>query len=139
MKRCPQCNRLESDDTLAFCRIDGSSLLPVTSEELGTIKFNSGAMSGELLTTMLSPQNTGDASTAETTILPADQSRPITRELKKPRKLIWIAVVAVLIVAVAGVCAYFLLSKKNRPPIQSIAVMPLINICVPAVVDERHD
>jgi TolB-like protein len=139
MKRCPQCNRLESDDTLAFCRIDGSSLLPVTSEELGTIKFNSGAMSGELLTTMLSPQNTGDASTAETTILPADQSRPITRELKKPRKLIWIAVVAVLIVAVAGVCAYFLLSKKNRPPIQSIAVMPFINDSGNADVDYLSD
>ncbi|HEY6246248.1 MAG TPA: tetratricopeptide repeat protein [Pyrinomonadaceae bacterium] len=139
MKRCPQCNRLESDDTLAFCRVDGSSLLPVTSEELGTVKFNSGAVNSDVLTTMLSPQNTGDASTAETTILSADQSRPITRELKKPRKLRWIAVVAILVIAGAGVCAYFLLSKKNRPPIQSIAVMPFINDSGNADVDYLSD
>jgi len=139
MKRCPQCNRLESDDTLTFCRVDGASLLSVTSEELGTIKFNSAAVSGELRTTMLSPQNTGDASTAETTILSADQSRPITRELKKPRNRLWIPVVAVLVVAVAGVCAYFLLSRKNRPPIQSIAVMPFINESGNANVDYLSD
>ena len=139
MKRCPQCNRLESDDTLAFCRVDGASLLPVTSEELGTIKFNSGAVSGELLTTMLSPQNTGDAATAETAVLPASQSRPVTRELKKPRKLRWLALVGVVVVAVSGVCAYFLLSRKNRPPIQSIAVMPFINESGNAAVDYLSD
>lgn len=27
MKRCPQCNRVEPDDTLAFCRADGTALI----------------------------------------------------------------------------------------------------------------
>ena len=27
MKRCPQCNRVESDDALAFCRADGTALV----------------------------------------------------------------------------------------------------------------
>ena len=27
MKRCPQCNRLESDDALTFCRADGTALV----------------------------------------------------------------------------------------------------------------
>jgi adenylate cyclase len=139
MKRCPQCNRLESDDTLAFCRVDGASLLPVTSEELGTIKFNSAAVSGELRTTMLSPQNTGDAAPTETAVLPPSESRPITRELKKPRTRLWIPAVAALVVAVAGVCAYFLLSKKNRAPIQSIAVMPFINESGNADIDYLSD
>jgi TolB-like protein/Tfp pilus assembly protein PilF len=45
----------------------------------------------------------------------------------------------VLVVAVAGVCAYFLLSRKNRPPIQSIAVMPFINESGNADVDYLSD
>ena len=32
MKRCPQCNRIESDNSLAFCRIDGSPLAEASSE-----------------------------------------------------------------------------------------------------------
>ena len=27
MKRCPSCNRVESDDTLKFCRLDGAVLV----------------------------------------------------------------------------------------------------------------
>jgi hypothetical protein len=27
MKRCPQCNRVETDDALAFCRADGTALI----------------------------------------------------------------------------------------------------------------
>ena len=29
MKRCPQCNRVESDETLKFCRADGTPLISV--------------------------------------------------------------------------------------------------------------
>jgi len=29
MKRCPQCNRVETDDALAFCRVDGARLIVV--------------------------------------------------------------------------------------------------------------
>jgi hypothetical protein len=28
MKRCLQCNRVESDEALSFCRVDGASLIP---------------------------------------------------------------------------------------------------------------
>jgi hypothetical protein len=46
MKRCPQCNRVEADDTLAFCRADGVALvsdsLPISSEA-GTATFGSAA------------------------------------------------------------------------------------------------
>jgi len=27
MKRCPQCNRVETDQTLKFCRVDGATLI----------------------------------------------------------------------------------------------------------------
>ncbi|HKO96176.1 MAG TPA: hypothetical protein VJU86_04250 [Pyrinomonadaceae bacterium] len=36
MKRCPQCNRVETDETLKFCRADGAILIndsaPIPSE-----------------------------------------------------------------------------------------------------------
>src|SRR6266567_2770366 len=33
MKRCPQCNRVESDETLKFCRVDGTPLTVSTALE----------------------------------------------------------------------------------------------------------
>src|SRR5690349_1121709 len=32
MKRCPQCNRVEMDDALGFCRLDGARLVSFDSE-----------------------------------------------------------------------------------------------------------
>jgi len=36
MKRCPQCNRFETDEALKFCRVDGATLVnqssPLASE-----------------------------------------------------------------------------------------------------------
>jgi len=33
MKRCPQCNRVETDETLKFCRVDGAPLTVSTALE----------------------------------------------------------------------------------------------------------
>jgi hypothetical protein len=44
MKRCPQCNRVETDDALVFCRADGSALANDSSSlntEAGTAKLTS--------------------------------------------------------------------------------------------------
>ena len=50
MKRCPQCNRDEVDNTLAFCRSDGVALID-DSRSIGgdtdTTKFGSSQMSTE--------------------------------------------------------------------------------------------
>jgi TolB-like protein/Tfp pilus assembly protein PilF len=138
MKRCPQCNRLESDDSLVFCRVDGSSLIPVTTDDLGTIKLNSSPVSGDIRTTLLPTPITSEAvsqATGETVVAPQRN----TRELKKPRKLKLIAAVVTLLVAVAAVSGYFLISKRNRAPIQSIAVMPFINESGNAAVDYLSD
>lgn len=32
MKRCPQCNRVETDDALTFCRVDGTPLIRESEE-----------------------------------------------------------------------------------------------------------
>lgn len=75
MKRCPQCNRVETDEALKFCRVDGATLLIDSSSfdrEAGTVKLGSDQVASESATGVL-PQTT-DAKfnrvTAATTVLP---------------------------------------------------------------------
>src|SRR6476661_3988617 len=59
MKRCPQCNRIETDDALAFCRMDGTRLIADTAGfEQPTAILIGGGRSTEL---------TGSARSAELT------------------------------------------------------------------------
>jgi adenylate cyclase len=55
MKRCPQCNRIESDDALAFCRVDGARLVSDTldSESSATLSLPSLPRSADLPTPQL--------------------------------------------------------------------------------------
>src|SRR5689334_11899076 len=86
MKRCPKCNRVETDDSLGFCRVDGSTLFDagsVTSDELGTIRFDAMPNSRELNTTVLPSANTSQDiahTTAETKV----QTETRVQQVKKP-------------------------------------------------------
>src|SRR5437016_935650 len=92
MKRCPQCNRIEPDDALAFCRADGTALVSDSSsidQEAGTVKLGSGSVANESAIGIL-PQTT-DANirraTAPTTVLPAQSptnTTTIGKELGVP-------------------------------------------------------
>jgi hypothetical protein len=88
MKRCPQCNRVEPDDALAFCRADGSPLsVDTTNEELGTIRLGSTPVIDEAKTTLLTPAITNNgfsASPGPTTVLPSSGSQPLG--VQKPRR-----------------------------------------------------
>src|SRR5437660_2535039 len=134
MKRCPQCNRLETDDALAFCRADGTALVSDSiDQEAGTVKLGSGSVANETATGIL-PQTT-DANirraTAPTTVLPAQPPSSTTSELTKPkRRKTVIAVTVILTAAVASVTAIVVNSYRSRnsgKSIQSIAVMPFVN------------
>jgi TolB-like protein/Tfp pilus assembly protein PilF len=132
MKRCPQCNRLETDDALAFCRVDGSPLnveSHVTALELGTIRLDSIPVSDEAKTTILAPPDTNDgfnAPGAATTVLLSPASAPLT--VQRNSKLPWIlAALAILLTVVLAACVYFLFVRRGQAPIQSIAVMPFVN------------
>lgn len=60
MKSCPQCNRVETDEALTFCRIDGAILVNDSSSigsEAGTAKLGSGNVASEMATGVL-PQTT---------------------------------------------------------------------------------
>ena len=135
MKRCPQCNRLEPDDTLGYCRVDGTALIggsgPV-SAEAGTVKFASAPVSREIETSVLPHTSTSpeiNRPTAPTTVLPAQQPPGATQELAKPkRQMPIVAITAVIaVVLIAGVYLYWPRGKQAAAPIESIAVMPFVN------------
>jgi TolB-like protein len=128
MKRCPQCNRVESDNTLVFCRVDGAALVNNSgsvSEDVGTVRFDSATVTGETPTTVLPPRITPRV--AATTVLPSQPLNTHTRELRKTRRWPLLSALAVLIVVVLVTAGYFFWSRKKAAAIQSIAVMPFVN------------
>jgi TolB-like protein/Tfp pilus assembly protein PilF len=132
MKRCPQCNRVETDDTLAFCRADGTALLRDSlspGSESGTAQFGSASAATEIETSIL-PHTTDAAinrGTAPTTVLPPRPQPSTTRELTKPKRRRVLIAGVILIAAAFTVAEYFYLTRKDKAAIQSIAVMPFIN------------
>jgi TolB-like protein/Tfp pilus assembly protein PilF len=135
MKRCPQCSRVETDNTLGFCRVDGTALISDSgsvSADARTIKFDSVQVSSEIATNIL-PQTNTDAGisrpTGPTTVLPAQQIPGATPALSqsKRRKSV-VAIVSLIAVAlIAGVYLYWPRGKKAAASIESIAVMPFVN------------
>ena len=152
MKRCPQCNRVESDDALAFCRADGTALISDSGSLRGggvdTAKFGSVPVSSEIQTSIL-PHVTDagiNRPTAPTTVLPAPRTPGTTRELTKPsRRRVILAITAVCafglaVVVIALVVSAFLnRSKTGTNAITSIAVMPFVNASGNADVEYLSD
>lgn len=137
VKRCPQCNRLEPDDTLGFCRADGTALLtdsgPV-SADAGTVKFTSTPVSSESATSVLPQANTDSGTslpTAPTTVLPAQHAQENPRSLRRPKRRKAIVAIAALIAIALIACGYvswvYWPRGKNAAAIESIAVMPFVN------------
>src|SRR6059058_4728238 len=92
MKLCPQCNRVESDDALVFCRVDGASLVTDSgsvSGEVGTAKFGGPPIASEVETSILR-QDTTQAdvgrATGPTTVVNRQQTIGGARELSKPKQ-----------------------------------------------------
>ena len=132
MKRCPTCNRVETDDTLAFCRADGTALITDSGSiggDAGTAKFGSAPVSSEIETSVLPHRTDADMSrsTTPTTVLRDTATPNTTRELAKSqsRGVVFGLIALVILGVVIG--GYFYFSRKTTAAIQSIAVMPFIN------------
>src|ERR1043166_6894726 len=105
MKRCPQCNRFETDEALKFCRADGATLISDSSSfigEAGTAQLGPASASSEIDTSIL-PHATDaniNRATAPTTVLPAQAEPPATKKLasSRPGKPL-IALGALLVIA----------------------------------------
>jgi eukaryotic-like serine/threonine-protein kinase len=133
MKRCPACKRVENDDTLVFCRADGTPLVsdsgPVNADA-GTMRFGSSPEASEVETSFL-PQHATDAgrATGPTTALDRERTIGGTRELIKPKwRRAWVLTVAAIVTIAFAASAYLYLSRgRNTASKNSIAVLPLVN------------
>ena len=134
MKRCPQCNRVETDETLKFCRTDGAPLIIDSSPmatEAGTAQLRLDR--SEVHTSIL--PNTTSANvkrpTGPTTVLPQSSTGP-ERALPKRRRsrAAIIGIVAVVVIA-TGILGFFVAKKftasRNNKAIESVAVLPFEN------------
>jgi TolB-like protein/Tfp pilus assembly protein PilF len=127
MKHCPQCNRIETDDALAFCRVDGATLVTGTlsDSENTTAILDTTAPSSESTTRSFSPQTNEGVSrtTGPTTALPSQQFSSQTRQLHKPARARLLLALGGLILVALGVSAYFIASTRHNA-ISSVAVLP---------------
>ena len=115
---------------LAFCRADGSSLIPVPNVEAETVRLDAGRVSGEVKTAILDKSVTSDNVAPRTTALPrASVEQLQTRPFKKSKSKAALILVASLLLVTAGIAigAYAYFSKAKAGSIQSIAVMPFVN------------
>ena len=132
MKRCPQCNRVETDEALKFCRVDGTTLVSDSvslNGEAGTAQLGSLSNPNEVHTSIL-PKHTDaniNRATAPTTVLPSPVSATGTGKLTKARYKTFAIAGVILTVITVGLAAYFVLVRKTSTAISSIAVLPLVN------------
>ena len=131
MKRCPRCNRIESDDTLAFCRADGAALISDSSASGEILAASTAASSSSEIETSILPHSTDagmNASPSETTVLDAQNTSPGTRKLgrENQRKFIVLPIAGLIVIALAALI-YFYLPRKETTAIDSIAVLPFAN------------
>jgi len=110
MKRCPECRRDYHDDTLGYCLADGAALVyGLEPDEPAT-----AILPAELPTRIVTDANEG---------------RP-TRRIRPTSKRFFL-IAGVLCIAIAsglGIVSYFYLGSPNAKEIDSIAVMPFINV-----------
>src|SRR5436190_1332310 len=133
MKRCPTCNRVESDEALKFCRVDGATLvsdsLPFTAER-ETAQLGSASAANEIDTSILPHSTDANAinrATAPTTVLPAQPAPLPTKRLPRSGPGKPLIAVGALLVIVMGVGGYFFVRGKRDRPIESVAVLPFEN------------
>ena len=132
MKRCPKCRHVENDDTLAFCRADGTPLVHESgeaNEAAGTLKFSSQPPTGETPTRIVPTGESAGSPTATTTVLNGHPATGWTQGLSKPKSHRSIIIgAAVLTAFVLAVSSYLYFSRgKNSVAKNSIAVLPFEN------------
>jgi len=133
MKRCPACKRVEPDDSLAFCRVDGTALITEAGAvaDVGTAKFNSAPVVNEIETSLLPHRTDADLSrsTAPTTVLPVQPFSGTTYELRRSKlsRTVAVVIAASVFIALLTGSVYWYLNREKTRAIESIAVMPFVN------------
>ena len=128
MKRCPQCRRDYFDDSLVYCLDDGTRLLegPAKSEAAVSIHRKNDEPATEII-----PQ-AGRSSEAVTRTLYNESSTRWSLDTGSKTntraKFIGALSVGVLIVGLISATAYYYYGLGNGAQVESIAVMPFVNV-----------
>ena len=131
MKRCPQCKRVEADDSLVYCRTDGAALVPSPlASESSTAQLDASEVHTSIL-----PHKTDAAFervTGPTTSLPVPPPTGTAQELARTgRRRILVPVVGLIVLIGIVVVAYSLAGRLFSSPenkgIESVAVLPFEN------------
>src|SRR5262249_3617505 len=140
MKRCPQCSRVESDETLKFCRNDGAVLVEeasvsdqfsatrvlTSSPTGGTQVVHTDPGHAEVITAGLKPAKEPKVQPGELTSTGhVGVSDSFVTRLKRHRTSA--IVIAALVIVVGIVFFYFYEARSSNPAIDSIAVLPFVN------------
>src|SRR5215475_14549042 len=140
MKRCPQCHRVETEETLKFCRTDGAVLVedtPVSDQFSATRVLPSSPTGG----TQVVPTDPGHAEVITSGLKPATEPRVQAGELRREsqagdsgsfvtrikRHKTGAIIIAALVIVVVIVFFYFYEARSSDPAIDSIAVLPFVN------------
>ncbi len=136
MKSCPHCGRPATDDTFLYCRHDGVRLLE-SSDSFGTARTVALDPKAPLATTPVGEEPIVGAAAPATAINSGFIAPPITLFLKHKKRigLIVIGIVALMLT----MWSYRSLSTKKTENIQSLAVLPLINVNADQQVDYLSD
>jgi TolB-like protein/Tfp pilus assembly protein PilF len=139
MKRCPQCNRVETDETLKFCRNDGVFLIDDTSliDESSATRILPTSKTGEAVahSDTAPPHATTSALDARTHLTAGtgepkeEASASSVASLVAAIKQHKIAALISLLVIVAGIVgiSFYLRGRSSEVTIGSIAVLPFVN------------
>jgi TolB-like protein/Flp pilus assembly protein TadD len=135
MKRCPQCNRVETDETLKFCRVDGATLVDESAPlagGTGSAQFGAAQDSSEVHTSILPHRTDANINrpTERTSVLTPHPPAATGALAKRKRHKTLVVVAIIAVAAIAAVTIVFVLatfSRKSSAAIDSIAVLPFEN------------
>jgi TolB-like protein/Flp pilus assembly protein TadD len=123
MKRCPKCNRVEADEHLKYCRLDGTPLVEDSAVgESSPTRILPSSETGEARVASTEPERQAVATTD------LKQAQPLPKSFANrlnQHKAIAIVFVVAVIVAIVG--AFYFYRARNAKPVDSIAVLPFVN------------
>ena len=117
MKRCPECRRDYHDDTLSYCLADGAELVY-------------GLVDGGPATAILDPPVVTPSARADEvkTEIFGNEGNPKSEIRQLVDKRLLVAPLLIAIALLAGFFVYRYLDSANKRQIESIAVMPFLNV-----------
>lgn len=135
MKRCTQCNHIETDEALKFCRADGTPLVRHSGAGLELVSSSLNETETRALTSdfpaavVSATELMPGVLTAPTNMLRL-QSVVSTGKLNgvKPRRTLMTAAAALVFTLTLAGGVFYFLAHRNNAAIGSLAVLPFLNV-----------